>query len=69
MILANFRILAFQNPEFKISSDLKILVFQNLQFNILASQSADFKILADVKILDFENLELKILGDCKIIAF
>ena len=54
---------AFQNLEFKISTDFKILAFLNPQFKILAFQSADFKIL------DFKNLEFKILADCKIIAF
>ena len=34
--------LAFQNPEYKISDDFKLLPFQNPEFTILA----DFKILA-----------------------
>ena len=34
-------IFAFQNPEFKILADFKILAFQNPEFKI----SADFKIL------------------------
>ena len=39
MILADFKILAFQNPEFKILADIKIFAdfkikgFQNPEFN------------------------------------
>ena len=39
MILADLRIFAFHNPEFKILADFKILAFQNPEFKILA----DFK--------------------------
>ena len=41
-ILADFKILAFQNPEFKISAEFKILGFQNPEFKLCA----DFKVLA-----------------------
>ena len=57
MILADFKILAFQNPEFKILSDFRILAFQNPEFkrlddfNILAFQNHEFMISADLKIL------------------
>ena len=47
--MAHFKILAFQNPEFKILAQLKILAFQY----------PEFKILADLKIAAFENPELK----------
>ena len=47
--MAHFKILAFQNPEFKILAQLKILAFQY----------PEFKILADLKILAFKNPELK----------
>ena len=40
--MADFNILAFQNPEFKILADFKILGFQNPEFKILA----DFNIQA-----------------------
>ena len=44
----NFKILAFQNPEFTISADFKILAFPN----------AEPKILEDFKILAFQDPEL-----------
>ena len=47
--MAHFRILAFQNPVFKILAQLKILAFQY----------SEFKIFADLKILAFQNPELK----------
>ena len=47
--MAHFKILAFQNPEFKIFAQLRILAFQY----------PEFKILADLKILAFKNPELK----------
>ena len=47
--MAHFKILAFQNPVFKILAQLKILAFQY----------SEFKIFADVKILAFQNPELK----------
>ena len=34
MILADFKISGFQNPEFKILTDFKILAFQNPEFKI-----------------------------------
>ena len=40
--LADFKILALQNPEFKILAEFKILGFQNPEFKRLA----DFKVLA-----------------------
>ena len=40
--LADFKILAFQKPEFKILAEFKILGFQNPEFKRLA----DFKVLA-----------------------
>ena len=52
-------IVAFQNPEFKILADFKILAFQN----------PEFKILADFKILAVQNTELKIFADFKIYTF
>ena len=52
----DFKILAFQNPEFKIFDDFKILTFQN----------PEFKILDDFKILAFQNPQLKILADFNI---
>ena len=58
-ILADCKILAFQNREFKILADFKILAFQN----------PEFKILADFKILAFQNPEFKIFADFKILAF
>ena len=51
--MAYLKIVAFQNPEFKIFADFKILAFQN----------PEFKILADFKILAFKNPEFKILAD------
>ena len=45
--------LAFQNPKFNILADFKILAFQNLKFKILAFQNPEFKILAEFMILDF----------------
>ena len=56
--MAYFKILAFQNPQFKILADFKILAFHNSQF----------KILADFKILAFHNPEFKILADFKMLA-
>ena len=47
--MAHFKILAFQNPEFKILAQLKILAFQY----------PEFKFLADLKIAAYENPELK----------
>ena len=47
--MVHFKILAFQNPEFKILAQLKILAFQY----------SEFKIFADLKILAFQNPELK----------
>ena len=49
------------SPEFKILADVKILAFQNPEFNILA----DFKILNDFKILAFQNPQFKILEDSR----
>ena len=49
--MADFKILAFQNPEFKILADFKMLGFQN----------PEFKIFADFKILPFQNREFKTL--------
>ena len=46
MILADFKIVAFRNPEFKILADFKILP----DFRILAFENPDFKIMADFKI-------------------
>ena len=34
--MVDFKILAFQNPEFQILDDFKILAFQNPEFKILA---------------------------------
>ena len=33
--MADFKILAFQNPAFKILADFKIVAFQNPEFKIL----------------------------------
>ena len=52
-ILADCKILAFQNREFKILADFKILAFQN----------PEFQILADCKILAFQNPEFQILAE------
>ena len=74
-ILADCKILAFQNREFKILADFKILAFQNPEFQILADckilafQNPEFQILADCKILPFQNREFKIFADFKILAF
>ena len=63
--MAEFKILGFQIPEFKIMGHLKILAFQNPemkilgQLKILAFQYPEFKISADLKILAFQNPELK----------
>ena len=38
-ILADFKILVFQNPEFKILADFKILAFQNPEFKFLGFQN------------------------------
>ena len=46
--MADLRILAFQNPEFKILADFMILAFHN----------PEFKILTDFKILAFHNLNV-----------
>ena len=35
MILAHFKILAFQNPEFKILAEFKTLALKNPEFKIL----------------------------------
>ena len=53
--MAHCKILAFQNPEFKIFGEFKILAFQN----------SEFKILFDFKILAFQNSELKLFGEFK----
>ena len=58
-ILADFKILAFQNPEFNILADFKIFSFHY----------PEFKILADFKILALKNPELQILADFTILAF
>ena len=47
--MAHLKILAFQNPEFKIFAQLRMLAFQY----------PEFKILAYLKILAFKNPELK----------
>ena len=57
-ILADFKILPFQNPEFKILAHFKILALQN----------PEFKILADFNLLALQNAELKILADYKVLA-
>ena len=67
--MAEFKILAFQTPEFKILAHLKILAFQDPEykiladFKILADQNTEFKILGDIKILAFQNPKFKILAD------
>ena len=48
--MAHFKILAFQNPEYKILADFKTLGFENREFKILAFQNPEFKIIADYKI-------------------
>ena len=60
------KILALPNPEFKILADFKILAFQNRKFKILALQKPEFKIMAHLKILPFQNPEFKILAQLKI---
>ena len=40
------RFWVFQNPEFKIMADFKILGFQHPEFKILAFQNPKLKILA-----------------------
>ena len=67
--MAEFKILVFQNPEFKILGILDFGLTQdysvlNREFMILA----DFKNLVDSKILASQNAELKILVDFKILA-
>ena len=37
MILSDFKILAFQNPEFNVLADFKILAFQDPKIKILAA--------------------------------
>ena len=49
--MANLKILGFQNPEFNILADIKILAYQNPEFKILA----DLKILAEFKVLGFQT--------------
>ena len=61
-----FKILAFQNPEFKILVHLKILAFQNPEFKILVFQNHEFKIFAHFKVLPLQNPEFKTLADFKI---
>ena len=51
--------LAFQNHEFKILADFKILALEN----------PEFKILAEFKILGLQNPEFKILADFKVLGF
>ena len=53
--MADFKISAFQNPEFKVLAALKIFAFQNPAFKILVH----FKILAyeDSGIHDFGQLK------------
>ena len=58
-VMADFKILAFQNPEFKILADFKILAFHD----------PEFKIFAYFKISAFHNPEFKIVADFKILAF
>ena len=58
--MAEFKILAFQNLEFKILADFKILAFY---------KNLEFKILADFKILAFQNYDFKMFADFKILAF
>ena len=65
MAVAN--ILAFQNCICKILADFKILAFQNAKFKILSFQNPECKILADFKILAFHNPEFKILADLRIL--
>ena len=48
--------LAFPKPELKILADFKILALQNPELKILAFQKRDFKISADFKILAFQIL-------------
>ena len=43
-MLADFKILAFYNPEFKIFADFKILAFQNPEFKIWAFQNPEYRI-------------------------
>ena len=54
-ILADFKILAFQNPKFKILADFKILD----DFKILAFHNPEFKILTHFNILAFQHLDFK----------
>ena len=42
--------LAFQNPEFKISTEFDLSAFQNHEFKILAFENREVKILADFKV-------------------
>ena len=51
--MAHLKILAFENPEFKILDDFKILAFQN----------PEFKIFGEFKILAFQNTDFKILAE------
>ena len=52
-LVADFKILAFQNPDLKILTAFKILAFQNPQFKILTSGLAGKKlhghIFSDIK--------------------
>ena len=59
MILAVFKMLAFQSPEFRFLADFRILAFQNLEL----------KILAEFKILAFPNSHFKILAFFNILTF
>ena len=73
--MAERKILAFQNlefkilPDLKIFSDFKILSLQILEYSILAFQNPEFKILAHFKILAFQNLEFKIVADFTILLY
>ena len=60
-------ILAFRNHICKILADFKILAFQNAKVKILPFQNPEFKILTDFKILAFHNPEFKILADLRIL--
>ena len=76
--MPDVKILAFQNPEFKIlatlqdfrwkSFQLKILVKFKIfgDFKIFQSQNPEFKISALFKIFQSQNGNFKILGDLNI---
>ena len=79
--MADFKTFTFQKSGIsKIFGDLKIVAFQNREFeswiqdfgwlqDFLAFQNTDFKILGHLKILALKNHKFKSFADFKILAF